>query len=754
MKKSIRLLTVFTALQVLLMQHVVAKEFSKCTGEDENLNLALPSNPLQKQNPSNLLKLSKKLIDFSADHAQYDNQKEIIIIEGNIILKQDGKILKADRATFEIKTDKVHAEGNVTLQDETGNILYLESATLNGSLKKGFIKKVRILFSGGARLAAKNGTKIGTITVLNSARYSPCKVSQDSNQTPTWQMKASKITHNEKAKTISYKNLFLEIFGIPVFYTPYFSHPDPTVHAQSGFLSPTLGRSTELGVWFAMPYYFNLAPHKDFTFEPIITTNEGVVLGGTYRQHTGNGIFNISGSVARVNIREDAVKTGFHEIRGHISSKGVFDLPNIKVFSADWQWDYNLKWVSNDTYLRRYYADKSDVLQSHAKIEGFWGQSYATAGIYGFQGLKENDQFGYTAQALPSFEISTVRNTGFWNSKISFNADGVYIYRRDGQRTGRVSLQSGWNLPFNTPLGDFYNITASIRADFYNNQYSSLERISNAKSFRPKYRGQDGSYLKFRPRLALDWRMPFINNKSADIQHVLEPMISIILAPNQGKLNFMPNEDSRNFEFDENNLFSHNRFNGYDLWESGIRLNYGLRYNLFTPKITLRATLGQSLRLSNEQEFPVGSGYLGKTSDFVGRFDLSIGNNLDFLYRFRLDTTSFALRRNELIVSGKLDFVKASLRYLNLDRNFTDSIIENRKEVGGKLQIEIGNNFILHGNIVHDLLNNHTITYDAGITYKTDCLEFGIRYERRFTSDRDIVPSNALLFSLILKNLG
>jgi LPS-assembly protein len=503
-----------------------------------------------------------------------------------------------------------------------------------------------------------------------------------------------------------------------------------------------------------MPYYFNLSPHKDLTLEPIFTTSEGAVLGGTYRQHTGNGQFNISGSLARVNIRDDnSTLTGQHGIRGHIGSMGKFDLPKINVFSANWQWDYKLKWVSSDTYLRRYYADKSDVIQSHAKIEAFWDRSYATAGIYGFQGLKAEDDFGQTAQALPSFDISTVGDAGFLNSKITFNANGAYIYRRAGLRTGRVSLQSGWELPFSSPFGDFYKITATVRTDFYHNRSSGVTQ-------KPQFSGRNGTYIKFRPRIALDWRMPFINTSSADSQHVLEPMVSIILSPNQANPDFIPNEDSRNFEFDENNLFSHNRFNGYDRWESGIRINYGLRYNYFAPDITLRATLGQSVRLSNTKQtirgttndFPIGSGYEGQTSDFVGRFDLSIGDNLDFIYRFRLDTKSLALKRNEMIVSGKLGFVKASVRYLNLDLSGTQ--LENRREIGAGLKLDISENLTLHGNFVHDLLNDDTITYDAGIIYKTDCLEFGVRYEQRFTTDRDITPSNALLFSLVLKNLG
>ena len=76
--------------------------------------------------------------------------------------------------------------------------------------------------------------------------------------------------------------------------------------------------------------------------------------------------------------------------------------------------------------------------------------------------------------------------------------------------------------------------------------------------------------------IGADFSWPFIKpiwNGSL----VLEPLVQLIYA-NKVKFNpNIPNEDSVSFEYDETNLFSINRFSGYDLAEGGARANLGAR---------------------------------------------------------------------------------------------------------------------------------------------------------------------------------
>lgn len=693
----------------------------------------------------------KNDINFSAEVVKYDTKGNFITALGNVTIHQDNNVLRADEVTFDRTTGEVKAKGNISLRDGSGNIMFFDETTLSDGLREGFIRNVRILFSDDSHLVASDGIRVGQTTTFKKAAYSPCKTcNTDGQREPLWQIRADSITHDQDNKVIKYKNVLLEIAGVPIFYTPYFSHPDPTVRSASGLLSPEISTSSELGLNVAIPYYFNLAPHRDITLEPLITSKEGFVMGATYRQHTGNGQFYIKGSATNAKDRDvDQVGTGSHEIRGHIFSEGKFDLDGLDFAGDKWQWDYAVRWASDDTYLRRYYQDRADVLESHAKVENFAGRSYFTAGVYGFQGLDEEDNGATKGQALPAFDLNLVSSPGKWGNQFSIDASGVAIVRTNGLNSQRLNFQGEWKLPLKTRLGDFYTFTASLRGDVFN--ISSAE-----KQDQPIYGGENGTYTRVLPKLAVDWKLPFIKNGTSS-QQTLEPMVSIIIAPNNQNSDSIANEDSRNFEFDENNLFSHNRYNGYDRWEAGTRINYGMRYSLYSKDTTVIATLGQSIRLQSSETFPAGSGFEEKSSDFVGRLDLTFGDYLDYVHRFRLDKDSLSLRRNEMILSGGTKNIRASIHYLDLDRaatDLTDTELENRKELGLGLKYNFKKNWNIRGSWIQDILKKDTISYDVGINYKNECLEFGLRFEKRLTTDRDITPSSTFQLRLTLKHLG
>src|SRR3546814_18161371 len=74
-----------------------------------------------------------------------------------------------------------------------------------------------------------------------------------------------------------------------------------------------------------------------------------------------------------------------------------------------------------------------------------------------------------------------------------------------------------------------------------------------------------------------------------------------VVTPYGGNPKSIPNEDSLSFEFDETNPFSLNRFPGYDRWDGGPKLNYGLRSAIYGPTGGYSELLvGQSLRAKSD----------------------------------------------------------------------------------------------------------------------------------------------------------
>ena len=104
-----------------------------------------------------------------------------------------------------------------------------------------------------------NYIKDGEISIIHNAEFTPCK--KDNyliKNCPGWKLKSKNIIHDNKTKTIHYDHAQIQLFNVPVFYLPYFSHPDPSVKKRSGFLMPTIQTDNQLGETFSLPIYFNL----------------------------------------------------------------------------------------------------------------------------------------------------------------------------------------------------------------------------------------------------------------------------------------------------------------------------------------------------------------------------------------------------------------------------------------------------------------------------------------------------------------
>ena len=80
---------------------------------------------------------------------------------------------------------------------------------------------------------------------------------------PGWKLSAKKVVHDEEKQNIYYEGATLSILNIPVLYSPFFSHPDPTVKKRSGLLMPTISSDNNLGTTFSIPYFFNISSNYD-----------------------------------------------------------------------------------------------------------------------------------------------------------------------------------------------------------------------------------------------------------------------------------------------------------------------------------------------------------------------------------------------------------------------------------------------------------------------------------------------------------
>ena len=100
-----------------------------------------------------------------------------------------------------------------------------------------------------------------------------------------WQLSADEITLDTRTQLGTGRGARVDFKGVPIMYLPWMSFPLGT-QRKSGFLFPSLGHSQRSGVQLVVPYYWNIAPNADLTFEPALYARRGVDIAGQFRYLT------------------------------------------------------------------------------------------------------------------------------------------------------------------------------------------------------------------------------------------------------------------------------------------------------------------------------------------------------------------------------------------------------------------------------------------------------------------------------------
>ncbi|MGI9421538.1 MAG: LPS-assembly protein LptD [Geminicoccaceae bacterium] len=678
-----------------------------------------------------------------AERVDVDEPRQIVTASGDVEITRGDRRLLADKVRYYQTEDRIEAIGNVTLLEPGGEAIYADLLEVSGDLKDGFIDGLRARLDTDDRLAAASARRIdGSRTEMDKAVYSPCPLCAESDSPPLWQITASKVVHDEKTKDITYRNAFFELYGVPVLYTPYFSHPDPSVKRRSGFISPSIGTDSELGFSVETPYHFALAPNYDLTLSPIFTTEEGVVLAGEYRHRLGNGRYDLGGSITRGSEPEssDADQATRDEFRGHVIGDGKFAL------GGGWGWGYDLFLSSDDTYLERYDFSDLDILENRLFAERIDGRNYLGTNAYGFQGLRESDDQGLIPLVLPLLDVELSSDPMIFGSRFFLDGSFLALTRTDGLDTRRLSTTGGWELPWLGALGDQYRLRLSLRHDYYD------------LNGNPETLSEDGDRSEQRliPRATLDWRWPWVGD-TFGLTPVVEPVASLTLAPNGVNDDDIPNEDSLDLEFDDTNLFEESRFPGLDQVEEGSRVSYGLRFaGIGETGVQVNALFGQSWRFQKDDQFDADTGLDGRLTDYVGRIEVTPASWFDGRYRFRLDRDTLAPVRNEVHAAVGPSRLRVYANYLSLedDPSVSEEEFREREEITAGLQLGFGGGVTLRAQTRRDLKADSTVANTFGLIYRHPCLVLIGGVEQQFTENRDAGDGATISLRLTFQNLG
>ena len=696
-------------------------------------------------------------VGFAADNLNYDSDSEVVVAEGNVAMNREAISMRADKVTWNRKTGQVFAEGNVAIKSAEGDTAYGDRIELTDSLRDGVVENLLVVLDNGSRLAAIKGTRFenGNIELENAA-YTACPVedAEGCPKNPSWQIRAVRVTYDRAKNKIRYKGARVEIFGLPLIPLPGLSHPANS-EAGSGILVPEIRLDRSNGFEIAVPYYLRLAADRDITITPHLYTGAAPMLEGEFRALTDIGSFRINGyatygSLVPLTGEDPDSRKRF---RGYLESAGKFQ------FDPRWSFTYSGRIATDRTFMRRYDISRDDRLRSTFELERIGGNSYLSIAGWATQTLRRNDEQGQQPIALPIIDYRQRFADPVLGGQVELQLNTLAIGRTAGQDTQRAFAGARWDLRGLTRLGQEITLTALVRGDIYHSDENLLTAI-------PGYRGKSGWQTRGIAAVAADMRWPFVGEFAGGTQ-TLTPRVQIVATPPLKNLD-IPNEDARAFDLEDSNLFAINRFNGYDRFEDGARITYGVEWNYSRPGFNISSSIGQSYRLSDKPSlFPDGTGLTDRTSDIVGRTTIAYRDFLRLTHRYRLDKDDFAIRRNEFdaTIGSRSTYAVLGYSRLNRDILLLGEDLQDREEarVGGR--VKVAQYWSVFGSAIVDLTKQRDdplstadgfepIRHRLGVAYDDDCLSIALTWRRDYADTGDARRGNSFSFRVAFRNLG
>jgi LPS-assembly protein len=737
-----------------------------------------------------------------AVEVDYDYNNNRVSAVGNVQMFYNGTSVEADKVVYDQKTKRLYAEGNIRMTDADGKITYANTMDLSDDYRDGFVDSLRVDTADSTRMAATRADRSsGNYTVFENGVYTACAPClDDPKKPPLWQVKGARIIHDQTEKMLYFETAQLEFFGVPVAYMPYFSTPDPTVKRKSGFLMPGYFPGTAAtGFGMEAPYYWAIAPDYDATITPRIMTRQGVLMQGEFRQRLIDGAYQIRAyGIDQLDPGAFAGQPGDRQFRGGIDTKGQF-APNDK-----WVWGWDGVLLSdyaffNDYRLAQYRDPMSSFLSlpteaiSQLYLTGVGNRSYFDLRSIYYLSYSGNQQ--QVPVVYPVFDYSNVFNYSILGGEVSYKTNFTNLTRNDAvfdpittlastnglctptsadplARTPsqcllrgfpgtytRLSVEAQWRRSFTDAAGEIWTPFVSVRADAINADVSNQPGVSN---FLPV---GDTQAIRPMPTVGLEYRYPFINVQPWGSTTV-EPIAQVIIRPNETYAGQLPNEDAQSLVYDASNLFSVDKFSGYDRVEGGGRANVGVQSTTqFDQGGAVKAVFGQSYQLFGLNSYSVkdatntglDSGLAKVYSDYVSSVSYSPNRTYTFSVRSRMDEQTWNIQRFEAEAKANFDRWSIGVIYGNYAPQPQLGYLNRREGLLANGSVKIAANWVATGAARWDLVNNNINQYVVGAGYVDDCFVLAANYVTSYNYSAGTTPpvlGHAYMLQIGLRTLA
>ena len=685
---------------------------------------------ISTKNKTEIIDLGAKMT-LQTDSINYDINKKILFSDFKSILKDNSNNTFVMKSFYFNKNKNILKVKGLELNDYEKNNFKTDLAYINTETNKLFGKDIEINLNNKSfnknnepRLKGRSVINDDNFTEIKKGIFTTCKRNDDC---PPWQLSAEKIQHDKKKQIINYKNAFLKVYDVPVFYFPKFFHPDPTVDRKSGFLIPTLTESSNSGNYLSLPYFKVISKSKDLTFTPRLYASDKILLQTEHRQVTKN-----SKSIADFSFFVEKDKSSknhfFYNLEKNLNFD-YFDETNLNV---------RIEKTSNDTYLRlnnlkSKIIKSSTVLENSLNLDMYSEDFSIDANVKIFEDLDKDKSDRY------EFILPQINFTKKIKNKTNLNGDFT-LYSKNLIKNYQTNIFEKINI--NDLI--FNSYPKVTKNGFYNNYEFILKNSNSDTQNSSSYKKGENYYMG--GLFQFNSSLPLIK-ENQNFQNIINPKISIKMSPDHTK-----KQNDSFTRLDVNNVYGLNRLASSDTLEGGISLTYGSefkRVNRANSRENLVFKIANNTRLDENKDLPTNNQMGQKTSNFFGEISYDPNEFFTTKYNFSTKNDFNEFTYENFTTKFNLNKFETSFDYINENDN-EDKVSYLKSEL--KYNFNDSNNisFSTRENKEKDLTEYYNLIYQ----YKNDCLAASIEYNKNYYDDRDIKPQENIYFKLTIMPFG
>ena len=632
-------------------------------------------------------------------------------VRGNVDVKQGDREIHADQVQYDQKTGAIKSQGGIDYTDPLVHVTGEggDYSPDGGAEFKAAQFELRQRSARGSADALQL-TPTGVIN-LQGVRFTTCPAPD-----AAWQLRAKRITLDTKNRVGTGRDAQVEFEGVPLIYLPWVSFPLGD-ERKSGFLFPSIGETSRSGAQLAVPYYWNIAPNADFTFDPVFYSKRGADVGGEARVLTPGEHTELSWNY----LPHDDL---YGNSRSRVRLENVTELPDNFRFSVDAtnisDSQYFEDFAQNSETTSTAFVERRATLSyrdEHWRIDGE-AQQYQTI----------DDTLAPTDRPyarVPSLTASADYGfgPGQW-LRYGFDSEVVNFQRSVGETGWRMDLMPSASLNLVGP-GYFVRPGIAWRGTEY--------QLDDVPAGTPR------SPSRTLPIASFDAGLFFERDPDAwGRKLTLEPRILYLYVPYRNQ-DDLPVFDSAVPDLNLVELFRTNRYVGGDRVGDANQISVGVTSRLLDAndgRQFLSATLGQTYyfqppRVLLPGEVPATHDH----SDLVGQLTVSAFKNWNAGIGMQWDPTTSLTQREEI----DIQYRPSGEQVVNLAYRFQRDLLE-QAEISAAWPISQHWNVFARG--VYSLKDSEAIERFAGFEYRANCWKVRM-LARRFVSTRPPVGTTS-----------